>query len=382
VGVHYHLSIQEFLAAERLFLLCGRERDGFIQQFVERGRQPGWRNTLSFLFGCLVSKFSLHLGVEWLQSAANSTEFPPLAPALRGKPGDFWNQAIVLGDCLQILSGREAAIPDDLSGFFQKCVFQAIEQEIAVKDRHTLAVALGRLGDPRIVLDLRLKTHPDGHPGYVEIPAGKYYVGDEKRRVSIADPFWLSKYPVTNSQYAVFIQDGGYSRQEFWSAEGWQWIKGESVTAPAYWRNSEFNAPNQPVVCVSWWEAEAFCRWAGGSLPTEEQWEAAARGPQGFVYPWGDEWESGICNSEVILGRTSVVGIFPHGSSPFGLADMAGNVWEWCADAWAATHRVSRGGSWARGAGSCRSAYRLGWSGPARRHEDRGFRVVAAVPSG
>jgi formylglycine-generating enzyme required for sulfatase activity len=96
---------------------------------------------------------------------------------------------------------------------------------------------------------------------------------------------------------------------------------------PVFWRNADFNAPNQPVVGVSWWEAEAFCRWAGVVLPTEQQWEAAARGPAGLVYPWGDDWDSGICNSENKLGRTSAVGIFPRDKSPFGLYDMAGNVW-------------------------------------------------------
>ena len=128
--------------------------------------------------------------------------------------------------------GREAAIPEGLISFFQKCVFQAIEQEIAVKDRHTLAVALGRLGDPRIVVDLRLKTHPDDHPGYVQIPAGTYVCGDEKQAVAIGEPFWLSKYPVTNSQYALFIEDGGYSRQEFWSDEGWRWVQNGGRCGP------------------------------------------------------------------------------------------------------------------------------------------------------
>jgi formylglycine-generating enzyme required for sulfatase activity len=125
----------------------------------------------------------------------------------------------------------------------------------------------------------------------------------DEQTITIPSPFWLSKYPVTNSQYAVFIQDGGYSRREFWSDEGWKWVQDNQIALPGRWRNADFNAPNQPVVGVSWWEAEAFCRWAGVVLPTEQQWEAAARGPAGLVYPWGDDWESGICNSENKLGR-------------------------------------------------------------------------------
>ncbi len=132
---------------------------------------------------------------------------------------------------------------------------------------------------------------------------------------------------MTNSQYALFVDDDGYSRQEFWSEEGWQWVQSEGIKAPTYWRNPEFNAPNQPVVGVSWWEAEAFCKWAGVRLPTEQQWEAAARGPDGLEYPWGNDWEDGICNSdEAGLGGTSAVGIFPRDASPFGVMDMAGNV--------------------------------------------------------
>lgn len=383
-GDFYHLSIQEFLAAERLFVLHGRNPEALVDLFCQRGETAGWRNTLVFLFGCLVATFKAHAGVECLQGIRGRMRLPSPNKSQRGQQGGVWNQAIVLGDCLQILAGRDAAIPDDLTTFFQSCVFQAVEQEIAVRDRHTLAVALGRLGDPRIELDLRLKTNPDEHSGYVKIPAGKYYLGYGKQSIDIDGPYWLSKYPVTNSQYVLFLEDNGYSRQEFWSDGGWQWVTNKRVAAPAGWRDPDFNAPNQPVVGVSWWEADAFCRWAGGSLPTEQQWEAAARGPQGLEYPWGDEWEDGICNSPgARLYGTSAVGIFPRSNSSSTLADMAGNVWEWCTDLWekGASDRAIRGGSCAFfPPDTCRSAIR-GKEEPACRDRYLGFRV-ARGPSG
>lgn len=379
----FHLSIQEFLAAERLFVLHrGQGDEAVVTLLLNRGQSPGWRNTLSLYFGCLVAAFKPHAGVEYLRGVVRGMALPPTDSAERARQDPAWNQAIVVADGLQILAGREAAVPDDLTSFFRQCVFQAINQEIAVKERQTLALVLGQLGDPRIEPDLRVPSGPDGHPGYVKIPAGNYVVGDEKQAISINEPFWLSKYPVTNSQYARFMEAGGYTRREFWSDEGWKWRDAEGITSPEEWRTAAFNAPNQPVVGVSWWEADAFCRWAGGFLPTEKQWESAARGPEGFEYPWGDTWEDGICNSEESgLGSTSAVGIFPRDKSPFGLQDMAGSL-EWCADWWEgqATFRGIRGGSRIFDAGYHRSANRLGHV-PRHRNVDLGFRV-AAVPPG
>jgi hypothetical protein len=367
----YHLSIQEFLAGERLHLLHVRKWDDLIDLIAERGASRGWRNTLSFLFGCLLAKSSPHVGIQCLHEISKRAD-------------NAWPLVIVLGDCLHVLAGREAVIPDELNDYFGKSVLRAIEQEIEVRDRNTLAVALGRFGDSRIETDLRLSSHPDDHAGYVRIPEGNYYVGDEKKAIAIDEPYWLSKYPVTNSQYALFVDDGGYSREEFWSAEGWQWVQSEGINAPApvFWRNPEFNAPNQPVVTVSWWEAEAFCKWAGVRLPKADEAEAAARGSQGLKYPWGDEWEDGICNSaEAGLGGTSSVGIFPRDRSPFGVMDVAGNVLEWCDDLWesGATLRVVRGGSWYRLAWYCRAADR-DRDEPEDRYLNLGFRVAADAP--
>jgi formylglycine-generating enzyme required for sulfatase activity len=136
------------------------------------------------------------------------------------------------------------------------------------------------------------------------------------------------------------------------------------------------------VVGVSFWEAEAFATWAGGVLPTERQWEAAARGTHGFEYPWGNTWEDAICNSrDAGLGSTSAVGIFPRSRSrDFGLDDLAGNVWERCSTK-EASHRVFRGGSWAFPSEFCRAAVRF-WGEPGfRLGFFLGFRV-ALVPPG
>ena len=140
------------------------------------------------------------------------------------------------------------------------------------------------------------------------------------------------------------------------------------------------------MVGVSWWEADAFCRWAGVRLPAEREWEAAARGPKGFEYPWDNNWKDGICNTnETALERTSPVGIFPKSGSFCGAHDMAGNVWEWCVDLYEPTKqedhnadRVLRGGSWDSGAGNCRSSFRFNYP-PEYRVSVFGFRVARTL---
>jgi formylglycine-generating enzyme required for sulfatase activity len=138
-------------------------------------------------------------------------------------------------------------------------------------------------------------------------------------------------------------------------------------------------------VGVSYWEAEAFCTWAGGRLPTEREWEAAAHGKEGNEYPWGSKWEDGICNTmETELNVTTAVGLFPRSrSKSYGLEDMAGNVCEWCVDKYYLDkeYRVVRGGSWYIDRVVARADIRS-WGQPYGRLSLVGFRAVRTLSPG
>jgi formylglycine-generating enzyme required for sulfatase activity len=143
--------------------------------------------------------------------------------------------------------------------------------------------------------------------------------------------YHLSRFPVTNGQYAAYVQECG----------GPVPYRPDGLSAPFSWdpvtRRPPAGTDDHPVVLVSWHDASGFCRWLGGRLPTEPEWEHAARSNEDREWPWGDEWDPGRCNTvEGGRGRILPVGSFsPAGDSGFGIADMSGNVWEWCQSAFA-----------------------------------------------
>jgi formylglycine-generating enzyme required for sulfatase activity len=246
---------------------------------------------------------------------------------------------------------------------------------------------------------------------------GKKYNKDTKRawfksekpqhRVWV-DAYYIDKTEVTNREYRQFMEASGYERKEYWSAEGWKFIQQKKITEPRYWSNPEFNQPNQPVIGISWYEAEAYASWAGKKLPTEAQWEKAARGNDKRKYAWGNEAADGsranYCDAKCVYNwkdksandghnYTSPVGSYEAGKSPDGIYDLTGNVWEWVRDWYDAdyysqspernpvndkksTHRVLRGGGWGNILALVRSAYRNRAS-PITRSGDVGFRCVA-----
>ena len=199
----------------------------------------------------------------------------------------------------------------------------------------------------------------------VEVPAGEFLYGDDKRKENIESSIKIDVYPVTNSQYKRFVEAGGYTNKEMlekcWSEEGRKWREYNNVTQPGYWNDEKWNQPDHPVVGVSYYEAEAYAGWAGKRLPTEKEWEKAARGTDWREYPWGNGFDKEKCNSGESGHRgTTRVTLYPNGISPYGCYDMAGNVWEWT-DSWydnKEPERVVRGGSWRSVGGNCRCANR------------------------
>nr|MDQ3570905.1 SUMF1/EgtB/PvdO family nonheme iron enzyme [Actinomycetota bacterium] len=221
------------------------------------------------------------------------------------------------------------------------------------------------------------------------------------------EPFTMARAPVTQAEYAAFVDDDGYGRSELWGDEGWSWRAAAGIDQPVYWRRQgeawqrrHFDRwvdlePNRPAVHVCWYEADAYCRWAGRRLPSEAEWELAATGRSKRRHPWGDgEAERRHANLDWQAMGTVDTDLFADGDAPSGCRQMFGNVWEWTAttfgpypnferdaykemsEPWFGTRKVLRGGSWATRSRFLRSTMRNYFS-PDRRDVFAGFRTCA-----
>jgi iron(II)-dependent oxidoreductase len=324
---------------------------------------------------------------------------------------------------------------------------------------HAEALAYTRqtLGYPAPLLPEHTPPGPQGpYRGDAEIPGGHFLIGaspdfpfvfDNEKWAHAVEvrPFRIARAPVTNAEYAAFVDDGGYRDERYWSAAGWEWLNAGGAPAleksfaeffktaaqpqsgsrrsnaklehPIYWRRDGGGKwqrrlfdrlvpleDHLPVVHVSWYEAEAFCRWAGRRLPTEAEWEVAASAEPGGTgapqalrrrFPWGDQPPSAErANLDWTAAGLAEVASFPAGDSAFGCRQMIGNVWEWTADdflpypgftpdpykeyskPWFGTHKVLRGGCWATSSLLIRNTWRNFYT-PDRYDVWAGFRTCA-----
>lgn len=218
--------------------------------------------------------------------------------------------------------------------------------------------------------------------GTGNVRKGPFRYGDQELRVELNYDYWIDLYPVTNEKYRAFIEAGGYDCQRNWSEDGWVWKTKNNIAAPEYWDDADWNKADHPVVGVSYYEAEAYSKWVGKRLPTEREWEKAARGDKdGRRYPWGEHFDQYRCNSNrSSSGHTTPVTQYPNGKSQYGCYDMVGNVWEWCSDWYdeSQSQRVLRGGSWFYGPDRLRVSNRY-IRNPAHRTSDIGFRLAQDI---
>jgi hypothetical protein len=345
-----HLTFQEYLAAKAIPGM----KDAAQQELLLAANtiyKPEWREVALLLGGVLYRQ-----GPEKVDGLISAILAEP-RPSGSVLPEEA-RRAGLLGAIVRDLrpfryqpaDPRYQRTMDAVLGIFDADKAYGIEFPV----RLAAAEALGQAGDPRLRQD-----------NWVTITGG----GPKRMK-----PFQIGRYPVTVEEYRRFVEDEGYQNERWWHAGG----LGEN-TEPPDWEE-QVQHPNRPVTGVSWFEASAYCAWDGVRLPTDAEWERAAGGLEGREYPWGpaapDETRA---NFEMKVGNPTPVGLYPAGATPDGVADMAGNVWEWVEDWYEKDKvRVLRGGSFSGGTRVLRAAVR-DRGAPDVRDYVIGFRCVREV---
>ncbi|WP_432752298.1 ergothioneine biosynthesis protein EgtB [Streptomyces sp. JL2001] len=324
----------------------------------------------------------------------------------------------VRGRVLDVLAGTAlAGAPLVEAGF----AFGMIAQHEQQHDETMLITHQLRTGPAALTAPPPPRTDTGALPSEVLVPGGPFTMGtsdepwalDNERpaHTRVVPSFFVDTVPVTNGAYMAFVADGGYTDERWWQAEGWAQIRQHGIGAPLFWRRSggqwlrrrfgvtEPVPEDEPVVHVSWYEADAYARWAGRRLPTEAEWEKAARHDpatgRSRRYPWGD---ADPTPAHANLGqrhlRPAPAGGYPEGASPLGVRQLIGDVWEWTSSDFlpypgftafpykeysevffGPAHKVLRGGSFAVDQVACRGTFR-NWDLPVRRQIFSGFRTA------
>jgi formylglycine-generating enzyme required for sulfatase activity/energy-coupling factor transporter ATP-binding protein EcfA2 len=367
-----HLTFEEMLAARGLVRLGQVNFEDGLALIRRHFTDPGWRETIL-----------LTVGVWWLvrEDPERAGEIARAILRMECSGDDAGKNVLLAGACLEDVGEQgltRAAAQEITAALLAACRNRSLPPTV----QRDAGFILGRTGWVPDDLDL-----------FIPIPAGPFLYGDDKRKAVIDQPFAISKYPITNYQFRRFIEEAkGYDRREFWSEEGWAWRIGtydskapkeyqswlagrppERRGEPFFWHDPRWKNPLAPVVGVSWFEAEAYSNWLSQKLgkpirlPTEEEWERAARHTDGREYPWGSKFDHRRLNCAEFWGgqddldwnkwyeekgyetaSTTIVGQFAEGNSEAGLSDMSGNVWEWTNSWYDAQkmYRIVRGGSW------------------------------------
>jgi len=393
-----HLTFQEYLAAVAV-AQKGQESIDPVVEFIEKRRDDdNWHEVIQLSIG--------YIGIIQRREKAAGAILAKLMDREIGHSGDAL-----------ILAGK-AIMDTGPSGVGHAC-YAEIKRKLRdmMLDHDTFqpnararaGATLGMLGDDREGIGLA-NALPDIK--WVRVEKGPFFMGsdpavDKDARESdtpsfecdlIKEPFLISKYLVTVGQYQAFGNAGGYDREKYWTKAGWQWRVADKIVAPDV-DHDLLQTPNHPQVRVSWYEAMAFCSWLSEetgkpvALPSEAQWERAARHTDGRMYPYGNVFDKNKCNmGDTDIDHTSAAGMFPNGDAECGASDMSGNVWEWCATKWLDNYegypdkvdenpegdetRVLRGGGFWNNGASVRCAFR-NWSYPLNRNHSLGFRVVS-----
>jgi len=381
---------------------------------------------------------------------AHDTRWELLLPTRASTLG-YMNE--VLERCVARIENSAQLADDEFYFYWLTTFHEAMHAEALAYTRQTLGYAA-----PSFAATTETLNSSGGScAGDVEVPGGKFLIGATKETPFVFDnekwaheveikPFRIARAPVTNGEYLAFVEAGGYRERRYWSDDGWQWLESggapqleksfakffnkrlnepieiaafkERLDHPVYWQPLDNGRWQQrkydryvllnedlPVVHVSWYEAEAFCNWAGRRLPTETEWEVAASGEladnrtglssRRRHYPWGDQAPSAeVANLDWRAGGLVEVGAHASGDSAFGCRQMIGNVWEWTANTfqpypgfsidpykeyskpWFGTHKVLRGGCWASSSLLIRNTWRNFYT-PDRRDVWAGFRTCA-----
>ena len=336
-----HLTFQEYLAGQEL-----TSGVGVVARIMQHRDDDRWRVPIMLGVGDYVSSNKLELPYQLLSELRVREQEAP-----QRHQRDLIFAAEIAEDVGWDRLEQGGASFRHLRRDLAQALATVVEGvALPAAERVHAGVLLGELGDPRP----GVCALP---PVMIPIPGGTFLIGEPKDQAQDDDEandqpltlpsFELARYPVTNAQYALFITDGGYNpKRDWWDAAARGWLRAEKRDAPSLWNRLRFGQarPNHPVVGVTWYEATAFCRWLtqhlndGGiyRLPSEAEWEYAARGTERHIYPWGDaEPDAERANYNRVCNGTTAVGCFTPGKTKTGLHDLAGNAWEWTASVYA-----------------------------------------------